>query len=176
MFKRLSFPHLEYVQKLIVGTNRLESPITAVQNIVVAENGPNTLLDFRNLQWVGSMDANISAGIGGVFTPLPAINLPALAGTLGPISNLNFSSNTFTAMQLPSIMSVNGSLTIGDNKFLFDLQLPNLQTVASGLTIQNNPSLSNFTANALEHASSIHISGKSHQCGVLLAQGCYRGF
>jgi len=82
-----------------------------------------------------------------------------LESTAGRFGHLTFTNNTILALQLSQLGSINGSLVIEDNKLLFDVGFPRLQTVYSNLTVHNNSQLLNFTANVLEKASSISMSG-----------------
>ncbi|KAB5545550.1 hypothetical protein GE09DRAFT_211920 [Coniochaeta sp. 2T2.1] len=158
---------MEYARLLQVVGNpdleTLEPGVVAVQLVNVTGNGPKTAATFARLQSIGVVEASrepYESSRNAHFGELTALNLPALEETVGPVAGLYFTNNTFLGLQLPSLSSVNGTLTIDENQLLFDIGLPRLESVAASLVVRGNPQLLNFTANVLKRALSVQMRGE----------------
>lgn len=153
---------LDAANKVFVDSNvdlhEVEIGMASTSSIIVQGNPHNLNLTLAQLRSTG-VDTSSYFDVAGIFTDLSLFNLPRLEKTLGMASGLTFANNTILGLQLPRLGSVNGSLTISDNKALFDIGLPRLQTVHSELIVHDNPRLFNFTANVLKAASSISLIG-----------------
>ncbi|KAB5531322.1 hypothetical protein GE09DRAFT_1251925 [Coniochaeta sp. 2T2.1] len=157
---------MEYARLLQVVGNpdleTLEPGVVAVQLVNVTGNGPKTAATFARLQSIGVVEASrepYESSRDAHFGELAALNLPALEKTVGPVAGLYFTNNTFLGLHLPSLSSVNGTLTIDENQLLFDIGLPRLESVAASLLVRGNPQLLNFTANVLKRRCSFDLAG-----------------
>ncbi|KAF4944967.1 hypothetical protein FGADI_12311 [Fusarium gaditjirri] len=133
----------------------------------VKENGRDTHLSVPNLKKLGGRTdpaAPASGGdAGGIFRDLVNASLPLLTEVHGDDvdwfkGKLNFTSNFFSELSLPSLKTVNCTLGIDENIALNDLSVPRLNYVKD-LQIHDNPRLLNFTANLLKKADNINMTG-----------------
>ncbi|KAK4452180.1 hypothetical protein QBC34DRAFT_457155 [Podospora aff. communis PSN243] len=162
----ISLPKLGYTRMFSIHDNpdleTLESSVTSMQYMNLTKNGPKTALFLDQLHTIGEGQREwwpYKSNHGSYLTGLAAINLPALKKTIGPTSDLRFTSNSIPDLQLSMLNSVNGSFIIEDNESLFDIGLARLQTIHADLTVSGNPRLLNFTANVLKTAASIFMAG-----------------
>ncbi|KAF5710850.1 Sps2p-like sporulation-specific protein [Fusarium globosum] len=133
----------------------------------VKENGRDTHLSVPNLKKLGgrSDSATHTSGgdAGGIFRDLVNASLPLLTEVHGDDvdwfkGKLNFTSNFFSELSLPSLRAANCTLGIDENIALNDLSVPRLNYVKD-LQIHDNPRLLNFTANLLKKADNINMTG-----------------
>jgi hypothetical protein len=133
----------------------------------VKENGRDTHLSVPNLKKLGGRSdpgTHTSGGdAGGIFTDLVNASMPALTEVHGDDvdwfkGKLNFTSNFFSELSLPSLKTANCTLGIDENIALNDLSIPRLNYVKD-LQIHDNPRLLNFTANLLKKADNINMTG-----------------
>ncbi|KAK1829591.1 hypothetical protein QBC39DRAFT_356488 [Podospora conica] len=157
---QVSFPNLDQGYGVSIYDNPdLENVVLgyiSVEHIQVRRNGPKVNLTLPRLRAVNGNADSYRPCIGW-FEGISLIKLPALENTTQ--CDLGFTNNTIPALQLPRLSSVNSSLVIDNNKFLFDIGLPRLQSVSYSFIVRDNPRLLNFTANVLRNASSISLIG-----------------
>ncbi|EWZ33787.1 hypothetical protein FOZG_13483 [Fusarium oxysporum Fo47] len=133
----------------------------------VKENGRDTHLSVPNLKKLGGRSdpgTHTSGGdSGGIFRDLVNASLPSLTEVHGDDvdwfkGKLNFTSNFFSELSLPSLRTANCTLGIDENIALNDFSIPRLNYVKD-LQIHDNPRLLNFTANLLKKADNINMTG-----------------
>lgn len=133
----------------------------------VTENGRDTHLSVPNLKKLGgrSDPGTYTSGgdAGGIFRDLVNASLPLLTEVHGDEvdwfkGKLNFTSNFFSELSLPSLKTANCTLGIDENIALNDFSIPRLNYVKD-LQIHDNPRLLNFTANLLKKADNINMTG-----------------
>ncbi|KAI7772364.1 hypothetical protein LZL87_007725 [Fusarium oxysporum] len=133
----------------------------------VKENGRDTHLSVPNLKKLGGRSdpgTHTSGGdAGGIFRDLVNASLPLLTEVHGDDvdwfkGKLNFTSNFFSELSLPSLKTANCTLGIDENIALNDFSVPRLNYVKD-LQIHDNPRLLNFTANFLKKADNINMTG-----------------
>ncbi|KAF5962811.1 hypothetical protein FBULB1_13818 [Fusarium bulbicola] len=133
----------------------------------VKENGRDTHLSVPNLKKLGGRSdpsTHTSGGdAGGIFRDLVNASLPSLTEVHGDDvdwfkGKLNFTSNFFSELSLPSLKTANCTLGIDENIALNDFSVPRLNYVKD-LQIHDNPRLLNFTANLLKKADNINMTG-----------------
>ncbi|KAL7756813.1 hypothetical protein ACKLNR_013806 [Fusarium oxysporum f. sp. zingiberi] len=131
------------------------------------ENGRDTHLSVPNLKKLGgrSDPGTYTSGgdAGGIFRDLVNASLPLLTEVHGDEvdwfkGKLNFTSNFFSELSLPSLKTANCTLGIDENIALNDFSIPRLNYVKD-LQIHDNPRLLNFTANLLKKADNINMTG-----------------
>ncbi|KAG9494938.1 hypothetical protein J7337_013167 [Fusarium musae] len=145
----------------------ISSSLSEVGLLRVKENGRDTHLSVPNLKKLGGRSdpgRHTSGGdAGGIFRDLVNANLPLLTEVHGDDvdwfkGKLNFTSNFFSELSLPSLRTANCTLGIDENIALNDLSVPRLSYVKD-LQIHDNPRLLNFTANLLKNADNINMTG-----------------
>ncbi|KLO97386.1 sporulation-specific protein Sps2p [Fusarium fujikuroi] len=145
----------------------ISSSLSEVGLLRVKENGRDTHLSVPNLKKLGgrSDSATHTSGgdAGGIFRDLVNASLPLLTEVHGDDvdwfkGKLNFTSNFFSELSLPSLRTANCTLGIDENIALNDLSVPRLNYVKD-LQIHDNPRLLNFTANLLKKADNINMTG-----------------
>ncbi|KAF9777209.1 hypothetical protein IL306_004514 [Fusarium sp. DS 682] len=133
----------------------------------VKGNGRDTHLSVPNLKKLGGRSdpaTHTSGGdAGGIFRDLVNASMPELTEVHGDDvdwfkGKLNFTSNFFSELSLPSLKTANCTLGIDENIALNDLSVPRLNYVKD-LQIHDNPRLLNFTANLLKKADNINMTG-----------------
>ncbi|KAG5758503.1 hypothetical protein H9Q72_013354 [Fusarium xylarioides] len=133
----------------------------------VKENGRDAHLSVPNLKKLGGRSdpsTQTSGGdAGGIFRDLVNASLPLLTEVHGDDvdwfkGKLNFTSNFFSELSLPSLRTANCTLGIDENIALNDFSVPRLNYVKD-LQIHDNPRLLNFTANLLKKADNINMTG-----------------
>ncbi|KAF4499674.1 sporulation-specific Sps2p [Fusarium agapanthi] len=133
----------------------------------VKENGRDTHLSVPNVKKLGGRSdpgRHTSGGdAGGIFRDLVNASLPLLTEVHGDDvdwfkGKLNFTSNFFSELSLPSLRTANCTLGIDENIALNDFSVPRLNYVKD-LQIHDNPRLLNFTANLLKKADNINMTG-----------------
>ncbi|KAF5575830.1 sporulation-specific Sps2p [Fusarium pseudocircinatum] len=141
--------------------------LTEVGLLRVKDNGRDTHLSVPNLKKLGGRSdpgTHTSEGnAGGIFGDLVNASLPLLTEVHGDDvewfkGKLNFTSNFFSELSLPSLRTANCTLGIDENIALNDLSVPRLNYVKD-LQIHDNPRLLNFTANLLKKADNINMTG-----------------
>ncbi|EWG51727.1 hypothetical protein FVEG_10619 [Fusarium verticillioides 7600] len=141
--------------------------LTEVGLLRAMDNGRDTHLSVPNLKRLGGRSdpgTHTSGGdAGGIFRDLVNASLPLLTEVHGDDvdwfkGKLNFTSNFFSELSLPSLRTANCTLGIDENIALNDLSVPRLSYVKD-LQIHDNPRLLNFTANLLKKADNINMTG-----------------
>ncbi|KAF4345151.1 sporulation-specific Sps2p [Fusarium beomiforme] len=133
----------------------------------VRDNGRDTHLSVPSLKKLGGRSdpaTHTSGGdAGGIFRDLVNVSMPELAEVHSDDvdwfkGKLNFTSNFFSELSLPSLKTANCTLGIDENIALNDLSIPRLNYIKD-LQIHDNPRLFNFTANLLKKADNINMTG-----------------
>ncbi|MCJ1306739.1 hypothetical protein MMC25_000382 [Agyrium rufum] len=113
--------------------------VTQLQSLTVAGNNNKMQLAMDSLQTINNINIwNVSK--------ISLANLQSVNGSL------QMSSNSFTNLTLPSLQTVEDSLTIDDHPNLSTLSFPSLVSVSGSFQIAGNPQVSSF---ALPNATSI---------------------
>ncbi|KAF5969551.1 sporulation-specific Sps2p [Fusarium coicis] len=170
--ERVELDDLEFVNYTVdVRSNSdldfISSSLSEVGLLRVKENGRDTHLSVPNLKKLGGRSdpgRHTSGGdAGGIFRDLVNASLPLLTEVHGDDvdwfkGKLNFTSNFFSELSLPSLRTANCTLGIDENIALNDLSVPRLNYVKD-LQIHDNPRLLNFTANLLKKADNVNMTG-----------------
>ncbi|KAI8076752.1 uncharacterized protein BX664DRAFT_287533 [Halteromyces radiatus] len=126
--KDLTITNNIYLKQLTVGNlTRITGDLT------LSANSPVLNADLSSIQAV-----NVAT-----FRNLASISLKELRQVAGDIS---FITNTFTALELPSVTGIAGTLTIADNIRLNSLSLPSLSRLGGALSISGNTELISVNA------------------------------
>lgn len=170
--KRVALDDLKFVNYTVdirsnTDLDHISSSLPEVGLLRVKENGRDTYLSVPNLKKLGGRSdpsTHTSGGdAGGIFRDLVNASLPLLTEVHGDDvdwfkGKLNFTSNFFSELSLPSLKTANCTLGIDENIALNDLSVPRLNYVKD-LQIHDNPRLLNFTANLLKKADNINMTG-----------------
>ncbi|KAI8384879.1 uncharacterized protein BYT42DRAFT_563932 [Radiomyces spectabilis] len=110
------------------------SNMTAINGmLMIADNSPGFSLDLSSVQSVRSI----------VFRTVGTLNLSQLSKINGDVALI---ANSFDEFALSKLQSIDGTLTISNNKRLSKLSFPELTRLGGTLSITDNPELNTIDA------------------------------
>ncbi|KAF4442807.1 hypothetical protein F53441_11635 [Fusarium austroafricanum] len=171
--KRVLFDNLDFVDDAIdirfnPDLDDMSLSVTDAGRLRANNNGRDAHLSVPNLKKLGGRVIPMyyngdKREAGGIFQDLVNVSLPMLTEVHGDDlgfseGKLNFTSNFFSELRLPQLVTANCTLGIDDNMALNDISLSRLSYVKY-LEVHDNPRLLNFTSNLLKKAESINMTG-----------------